>query len=137
MAESKIVDKRNQDELGEYGIAFAARKKDGLFDAGHAFMVWYFSDPANNRTTYRAVGFYPSGTMYDVVVNGSGGQVLEDSDSEIAKQLIVLISKPAFDSALAVESQYSDATYTLGFNDCTTFVESVAGKFLVCKSQIG
>lgn len=54
--------------------------------------------------------------------------MLDDSETGIAKQLIVLVSKPAFESASAVESEYSNGTWSLGFNDCVTFVENVAQK---------
>jgi len=127
-AETKIVDKRNQSKVGEYGVSFATRKLSGALDLGHAFIIWYYSDPGGNRTTKRASGFYPVDADYRLVAGVAPGDVLDDSETDIAKQLVVLVSKPAFESAVEVESEYSNGTWSLGFNDCVTFVENVARK---------
>ena len=126
MSVSKIVDLRNQSEAGEYGVAFASRQTTGDYD--HAFMIWYYSDPSNHRTVRRGAGFYgvAAENAFDLVLGTSGG-LLDDSRERIDHQLIVLVSKPTFDASIAVEIRYGNGeTYRLGFNDCTTFVESVA-----------
>jgi hypothetical protein len=133
----KIVDKRNQSEDGEYGISFAARDSLGSYD--HAFVVWYYSDPAAQRTNRRGAGFYPTGgDYYDLLIGGAPGKVLDDSREDIAKQVIVLINSDLFQTALAVESQYANATYRLGTSDCVSFVGEVADKIpgLVVPSRL-
>lgn len=57
MSESKIADKTNQSEVGEYGISFTTRKESGALDIGHALIFWYHSDTVSNKTMKRAAGF--------------------------------------------------------------------------------
>ena len=122
---NKIVDLRNQSEVGEYGVAFAARDAQGSYE--HAFVVWYYSDPKGKRTNRRAAGFYPTGDgkFYDLVIGGVPGQVEDDSQQKISQQLIVLVNKSVFDVCVKAESKYKDATYRLMTNDCVSFVEAV------------
>ena len=122
----KIVDKRNLSESGEYAISFSSREKGELYD--HAFIVWYYSNAEGKRTDMRAAGFYAVGadSMYDLIIGGVPGKVLDDSNEKINKQIIVLINKSIFETALQVEKKYQDSTYRLGTNDCVTFVSKVA-----------
>ncbi|NCB85556.1 MAG: hypothetical protein EOM44_13865 [Bacteroidia bacterium] len=123
---NKIIDKRMFSEMGEYGISFASRNSGGN-DYEHAFIVWYYTDKKHLSTVRRAVGFYPSvGDFYELLVEGVPGKVIDDSKEEIDKQLIVLVNKNIFDSALMVEASYSDGTYRLLSNDCVSFVRKVA-----------
>lgn len=122
----KIVDKRVRSEPGEYGISFAARDEQGSYE--HAFVIWYYSDPAGNRTNRRGAGFYPTGdpSVYDLLVGGTVGKVFDDSEEKIGKQVIVLVNSDIFKAALKVESKYSNDTYRLLTNDCVSFVATVA-----------
>lgn len=122
---SKVVDRRNQSEQGEYGVSFASRQANGSYE--HAFVVWFYSDPKGKRTNRRAAGFYPTGAgdEYDLIIGGVPGQVEDDSQQAIAQQLIVLVNKAVSDVCVQAESQYKDATYHLLANNCVSFVEAV------------
>ena len=86
---SKTIDLRNYSEAGEYGVGLASRDEQGDYD--HAFIVWYYSDPLGLRSTRRAAGFYPAGgDLYDLIIGGAPGTVMNDSKEHIAKQLVVL-----------------------------------------------
>lgn len=122
MAESKVVDKRNRSEPGEYGIGFASRSTVSD-DYEHAFVVWFYSDNAAQRSNRKAAGFYPlGGDLYDLVIAGTSGAVFDDSKQNIEKELVVIVNSDVFEAARSVEKHYSDGTYRLGFNDCVTYV---------------
>lgn len=127
MSTTKVVDKRNQSEVGEYGIGFANRATAGSSDYEHAFVVWYYSDPQGMRTVFRAAGFYPtSGDAYDLVF-GEDGQIVDDSRQNIDREAVVLVNHDVFEAARAVQSQYqSGHTYNLLSSNCVGFVSAVA-----------
>lgn len=112
-------------EEAEHAISFASRKSSGLADLGHAFIVQYVLENDGKRYVKRALGFYPVGDKYNLVV-AVNGTVLDDSELEIDRQLIVQVSTPVYEIAATVESQYNDATWVLGANDCVSFIEQVA-----------
>jgi hypothetical protein len=124
---SKIVDKRNQSEQGEYAIGFASRKTAGSSDFEHAFVIFYYSDPQGMRTVRRGLGFYPTtSSVYDLLV-GEVGAIIDDSKEQIDKELIVLVNSGVFNAAKAVRSNYeSGRTYSLFANNCVTFVSEIA-----------
>lgn len=128
VSQSKVVDKRNASEAGEYGISFASRDASAN-DYEHAFIVWYYSDDAHNRTNRKGAGFYPvGGDKYDLTIGGTEGKVFDDSKQKIAKELVVLVNSDIFAAAQGIQSQYSTGqTYRLIINDCVSFIEAVAG----------
>jgi len=126
----KTIDMRRASEVGEYAIGFSSEdSSDGL---GHAFVVWYYSDPEGQRTVRRAAGFYPVANdhtkAYDMIL-GINGEVVDDSKQKSSRELTVRLNKDVFDHAMSIEDQYKNGkTYHLGFNDCTTFVAAVASQ---------
>ncbi|MCG2641431.1 MULTISPECIES: hypothetical protein [Bradyrhizobium] len=126
--QSKVVDKRNASEVGEYGISFASRDTSAN-DYEHAFIVWYYSDDAHHRTNRKGAGFYPAGgDKYDLTIGGTDGVVFDDSKEKIAKEIVVLVNKDIFAAAQAIQTQYQKGeTYRLIVNDCVSFIEAVAG----------
>lgn len=126
--QSKVVDKRNASEVGEFGISFASRATSAN-DYEHAFIVWYYSDDVHHRTNRKGAGFYPAGgDKYDLTIGGTSGTVFDDSKEKIAKEIVVLVNSDIFAAAQAVQSQYQQGqTYRLVVNDCVTFIEAVAG----------
>ena len=121
---TKSIDLTNMSEDGEYAIAFAARKITGVLDVGHAFIVWYELTNTGKRYVHRASGFYPSDGKLKLVVADSG-ELIDDSETDIDKQLIVKISSPSFQRALGVEAHYASGSWVLGINDCVTFIQKV------------
>jgi hypothetical protein len=102
--------------------------RPGSYDYEHAFVVWYYSDEAHHRTTRKGAGFYPAGgDLYDLTIGGADGKVFDDSKEKIAKEIVVIVNRNVFAAARAIQSQYQTGqTYRLIFNDCVSFVESVA-----------
>lgn len=126
--QSKVVDKRNATEVGEYGISFASRDTSAN-DYEHAFIIWYYSDDVHHRTNRKGAGFYPAGgDKYDLTIGGTDGIVFDDSKVRIAKEIVVLVNSDIFAAAQAVQTQYQNGqTYRLLVNDCVSFIEAVGG----------
>lgn len=121
---TKSIDLTNMDEDGEFAISFATRKRYSSTDVGHAFIIWFELRDAGKKYVRRASGFYPNEGKVKLIVADSG-DVLDDSDTEIDKQLIVKVSSPSFNRALGVEKKYNDGSWILGINDCVSFIQSV------------
>jgi hypothetical protein len=80
----KTLDKRVASEVGEYAIGFSSEKSTR--ELGHAFVVWYYSNPKGLKTVRRGGGFYPvsdnTTKEYDMIL-GVSGSIDDDSKKKL------------------------------------------------------
>jgi hypothetical protein len=146
-AAHKTLDLRNaSDASGEYSVSLCARASPDTVARlpGHAFVAYSVLPPGGQRS-YVAVGFTTQSAVkgllsYSALLARPAGYLGEETYSALSERcLVIQVNKPDFERAISVAQPFHavpplssiryQATYSLGSNDCMTFMQSVGELF--------